>query len=232
MSQNLTFLAGERAFSLIREYGLRPDMVKVMAGASGGPKWLVLSGLDRVICPTFFNNRKEPLFLIGTSIGAWRFAALSRNDQIEAIDRFQSSYISQVYNTKPTPENVTRESLRILNDIMPDDTIREILHHPYMRLNLLAVRCKWPIDRDDKIPQSLGLLMAGIFNVVNRNLLGLFFGRSLFYDSRDIPPFYGMSGFSIERIPLTEKNIKSALLASGAIPLAMSGVKAIWIYRL
>ena len=38
MSHNLVFLAGSEALAVVREQGLRPEMVKVVAGAAGGPK--------------------------------------------------------------------------------------------------------------------------------------------------------------------------------------------------
>jgi len=91
-TENLVFLAGKKAFIRIRKEGLKPEMVKVIAGAAGGPKWLVLNHLDRVIFSSWFKMRTKPLFLLGSSIGAWRFAAASQNNHKKAIDRFQSGY--------------------------------------------------------------------------------------------------------------------------------------------
>ncbi|MBW2366239.1 MAG: hypothetical protein JRF25_14770 [Deltaproteobacteria bacterium] len=60
-----------------------------------------------------------------------------------------------------------------------------------------------------------------------RNLLKYFFERALFYDPRHLPPFFNMDQFPITKTPLSKDNIKQALLASGSIPLVMSGVKNI-----
>jgi len=223
-TENLVFLAGKKAFSKIREEGLKPEMVKVIAGAAGGPKWLVLNNLDRVIFSAWFKMRTKPLFLIGSSIGAWRFAAASQNNHKKAIDRFQSGYLDQQYSSNPGPEEVTRETIRIMDGFLDDRKINEILQHPYMRLNIMAVRSKWAVSGDKKMFLASGLLAAMLFNIISRKLLRFFFERALFYDERTLPPFWKMDGFPIKKIPVKEDNLRKALLASGSIPIIMSGV--------
>jgi hypothetical protein len=49
MPQNINIFAGKNAFSLIRKKGLSPDLIEVIAGAAGGPKWLILYHLDKFI---------------------------------------------------------------------------------------------------------------------------------------------------------------------------------------
>jgi hypothetical protein len=226
-TENIVFLAGHKAFAKIRQEGLRPEMVQVIAGAAGGPKWLVLNYLDRVIFSSWIKNRENPLFLIGSSIGAWRFAAASQNNHRKAIDRFQAEYLNQHYNSNPGPEEVTLETKRIMNSFIDDNKINEILHHPFMRLNIMAVRSKWAASSDKRLFLACGLLAAFFINIIGRKLLGFFFERALFYDDRTTPPFGTMDGFPIRKIPLKTDNIKKALLASGSIPLIMSGVKNI-----
>ncbi|MDX2452676.1 MAG: patatin-like phospholipase family protein, partial [Desulfosarcina sp.] len=91
--ERLVFLAGERALETIRSQGLGPDNVKVVAGAAGGPKWLILGHLDRVLFGSWFQGRRQPLHLLGSSIGSWRFAADSCTDPVAAIDRMEDAYI-------------------------------------------------------------------------------------------------------------------------------------------
>ena len=50
-ASSLSILAGPKALAELREHGLSPARVRVFVGASGGPKWLVLYGLDRVLFP-------------------------------------------------------------------------------------------------------------------------------------------------------------------------------------
>jgi len=59
---------------IIQDEGLDMSRVKVIAGASGSAKFLVLTGIDRVLM-SLFEERTDPLYLIGTSIGAFRMAA-------------------------------------------------------------------------------------------------------------------------------------------------------------
>ena len=221
---NLVFLAGKKAFSKIREEGLKPEMVKVIAGAAGGPKWLVLNHLDRVIFSSWLKKREQPLFLLGSSIGAWRFAAASQNNHKKAIDRFETEYLDQHYSSNPGPAEVTRETIRIMDGFIDDSKINEILQHPYMRLNIMAVRSKWAVASDRKMFLALGLLASVFFNTLRRSSLRFFFERALFYDERTIPPFWKMDGFPIRKIPVKANNIRKALLASGSIPIIMSGV--------
>jgi len=55
----------------------------------------------------------------------------------------------------------------------------------------------------------------------------LFFERALFFDGRDIPPFFDVAGFPLQRVMLRKNNLKDAILATGSIPLVISGVQDI-----
>ncbi|MFP3999931.1 MAG: patatin-like phospholipase family protein [Desulfobacterales bacterium] len=223
----LSFLAGKKAFSRIMDSGLAAGDIKVIAGAAGGPKWLILNSMDRTIFCEWLKNREKPLFLIGSSIGSWRFAAAACKDPEAAIDRFESAYINQTYRKNPPPRDIDLELESVLDSLMGPDGKDQILGHPCFRLNIMTVRCKGLTKTDDKKLLVPGFAMAGLLNAVSRRSLGLFFERNLFYDPRDLPPFFNMSGFPIKRIPLDSKNIKPALLASGSVPMLMSGIKDI-----
>ena len=227
MTDNLVFYAGRNAFEIIREEGLRPGRISVVAGAAGGPKWLVLRHLDRVLFSDWFKGRKLPLYLIGSSIGAWRFAGQCMADPKTSLSDFESAYIHQAYAGKPSSDAVSLESARIQQAFLKNGGPREILVHPFLRLNFMAVRSKGPAASDSKFLLATALLVAAMGNIVNRSFLKVFFERVLFYDSRDIPPFYNLTGFPIHRVPLTPENLPGALLASGSIPLVMSGVRNI-----
>jgi hypothetical protein len=55
-AERLVFLADERALKTIRSQGLGPDDVKVMVAAAGGPRWLILGHLDRVLFGGWFDK--------------------------------------------------------------------------------------------------------------------------------------------------------------------------------
>ena len=86
MASPLTVLAGPDALAELRSHGLRPDRVRVLAAASGGPKGLVLHGLDRVLFPWLL-ARRTPLHAVGSSIGSWRLACLAQPDPVAALER-------------------------------------------------------------------------------------------------------------------------------------------------
>jgi hypothetical protein len=57
--------------------------------------------------------------------------------------------------------------------------------------------------------------------------MGCFFRRTLFHDPRDVPPFFEMNDFTTDKVALDSGNLCSAIMASGAIPVAMEGVSGI-----
>lgn len=227
MSQPLTFIAGRRALEIIRDEGLRPERVSVVAGAAGGPKWLVLGGMDRYLAGYFFKKRKMPLYLIGSSIGSWRFAAFAQEKPVQAIDDFEKAYMKQSYSRVPAPDEVTGESWKILDSYLPEKKKDGILNHPYCRLNILAVRSKHIIAVESRAAIAAGMAMATVTNMVSRASMGCHFERTLFSDLRDIPPFHDMRGFPLHHVNLTEDNLKPAIMASGSIPMVMKGVTGI-----
>jgi hypothetical protein len=68
-TEKLVFLAGKRALETICSQGLRPVDVKIVAGAAGGPKWMILGQLDRLFFGSWFRGRRQPLYLLGSSAG-------------------------------------------------------------------------------------------------------------------------------------------------------------------
>jgi hypothetical protein len=227
MNSPISLIAGSGAIGIIRDEGLKPDRIRVVTGAAGGPKWLILGGLDRALFGSFFTSRKKPLFLLGSSIGSWRFAAVSRKDPIAAIDRFEAAYLDQYYSRMPTTDEVSGASWRILDDYLDDTGIDEVLSHRYLRLGMLAVRSRNLFRGRSRAPLAAGMAAATLSNLVSRSAMGLFFDRTLFYDPREKPPCFEMDGFRIHRVPLSKSNTKQAIMASGSIPLVMNGVTGI-----
>ena len=225
--EDIVFRAGKKALEIIRDGGLTPDRITTVAGAAGGPKWLVLRHLDRVLFSQWFKGRQKPLFLMGSSIGAWRFACQCMSDPLTSLANFETAYIHQTYVGKPSPEAVTRESLRIQRAVLTPRSIEDIFQHPFLRLNFMTVRSKGLLASDNRPLLTLSLLAVALANLASRSTLKFSFERALFHDPRDIPPFYDLKGFDIHHVPLTARNLAAGLLASGSIPLVMSGVRDI-----
>ena len=74
---------------------------------------------------------------------------------------------------------------------------------------------------------AMGLAGAVTANLIGRRYLGLFFERTLFHDDRGLPPLSDRDTIPFKRSALNVRNFKDALLASGSIPLVMSGVSNI-----
>ena len=225
--EKLVFLAGKRALETIRSQGLGPDGVKVVAGAAGGPKWLILGRLDRLLFGHWFRGRRQPLFLLGSSIGSWRFAADSCADPVAAIDRMEDAYIHQTYDRHPTPREISEKSRAIIDRTLGANGPREVLNHPVNRLSLVAVRSRHLLARERRLPLALGLAAAVMANVLTRRSLKWFFQQTLFSDARNRPPFSSIGQAPGARSDLTPDNLKPALLASGSIPYIMDGVQQI-----
>jgi hypothetical protein len=217
----LTIRAGATARRVLAERGFDRDAFSTLVGASGGPKWLALAGLDRVLPEVLLSRRNEPLDLVGSSIGAFRHACLVQRNPVGAIDRFEAAYIEQAYERRPTPAEVTAESRRILDVLLGTHGTREILTNEQLRTHVIAVRSRLPVASDSRWPLSVGLGAAAATNAVARGLLALFFQRIVFSVGR---PGLRFRGFGTREVALDERNLLDALIASGSIPLVMAGI--------
>ncbi|MCP3899966.1 MAG: alpha/beta hydrolase, partial [Desulfobacteraceae bacterium] len=226
MFKNISILAGSKALKTIKDEGLDLNRVKVLAGASGSAKFLVLTGIDKVLME-MFKNRKDPLYLLGTSIGAFRMAAFCQKDPLTAIDILEREYIAQSYTLKPTKQDITLETHRILNAYIDDNQIDAILNNSFMRLSFLSNKCRHLLKKENQLLQWLGIGMAFGVNLFSRNNLKYFFERALFSGPGSKPPFSTMNQFPINSYDLTPSNFKQALISSGSIPIVMEGISDI-----
>lgn len=226
MFENISVLGGSNAIEIIRDEGLNLSRVKVVAGASGAAKFLVLTGIDRVLLSQF-KQRTDPLYLIGTSIGAFRMAAYCQRDPVDALGKLERKYIAQYYDSRPNRKEITDESWKILHAYIDDDEIEYIINHPFMRICFLSNKCKGPLKSETLWVQGLGVALASVVNRLSRNRLGYFFERALFCASKEKPPFASMNQFPLGIYGLTQSNFKTALLSSGSIPMAMEGISNI-----
>ena len=75
-SPALNIRAGHLARQLIQQEGFHAQQVDILPGAAGGPKGIGLTGLDQAIFGSFLPQAKQRRFLVGSSVGAWRFAGI------------------------------------------------------------------------------------------------------------------------------------------------------------
>lgn len=224
---SLVFSAGASAFREIRDRGLDPARIGTFAGASGGAKWLVLSQLDRVVARRILPHLASPVHTIGTSIGAWRFACYGQADPVAAIDRFEEAYLSQSYSEKPDRNEISEKMSEILDYVLGTEGTAEILDHPVLRTHVMTVRSRRMTESEHPFALAASLLSVATMNAASRQSLGAFFERVLFHDHRSQPPFFSLPGFPMQQVPLTTRNLKDAILATGSIPLVLRGIRDI-----
>lgn len=224
--RKLRLLAGPKAYRHIQEKGLSQSDITAMLGASGGPKWFILSKLDQYLCSEFFRQRNEPVYLLGSSAGAWRFACYAQTNPAEAIARFAHLYSHTVYKSF-TRDEVTATTLPLVDAIIPEQGLQEILSNPVFKLNFSVARPRHVLKSSLAPAQYAGMASAAMANILSRDLLQLYYQRLLFHSGGSDNPFYSLPGFQTRNIQLTESNLKDALLASGSIPMVLHSVKKI-----
>lgn len=227
MPNSLLIRAGEAAYKEIRQHGFSPGRIGTIAGASGGAKWLVLSQIDRVLVSQLLPRLKGPVHLVGSSIGAWRFACYAQNDPLAAIGRFEHAYLEQRYSDNPDQAEISQVSAEVLATVLGDTGAREIVTNPKLHCHLLAVRSRRLLATDSRHYLMPGLFLAAGLNLVSRRTLGAFFQRAIFHDARILPPFANQQDFPAITTALTEANLADVVLASGSIPLVLNGVRDI-----
>lgn len=225
--QLLRFRAGPGALAKIRDEGFGPEQIGTIAGASGGAKWLVLSQIDRVIITQILPRLVGPVHLIGSSIGSWRFSCYAQENPLSALESFEEAYLEQRYSESPDRDEITTRSRDILQELLGDTGTREIMTNPVFRTHVMTVRSRALTSSERAPVLAVGLAAAASANLLSRRMLGAFFSRGLFFDRRDLPPFFEAAGFPMHRVALTEINYAEAVLASGAIPLVLNGVRNI-----
>lgn len=220
--------AGKTAAKIINEQGFKPELFTSFLGASGGPKWFTLFGLDKYIFGEFFKNRTQPLNLIGSSAGAFRSACFAQNDPVAAIERLAKSYSQTRYSSnKPTPAEITLKARALLDDVFGEQGVTEILNNPIFKAHFIVAKSNGFIASENKLIQLLGLSKSYMLNRVNRKLLGSQYERFIFGPATSDLSISDTYNFKTQNIALTQHNLKDALLASGSIPLVMQGIKNI-----
>jgi hypothetical protein len=224
----LTIRAGRRALERIRASGLDPAMIEIVPGAAGGPKGLGIAGLDRAIFGEWLPSAPRVRHLIGSSIGAWRFAAASCADPVKALGEFARAYTLQSYPPRPSRSFVSAAARAMLVELFAGREA-EILASPWNRLHIITMRGRWPLTRDSSLHTSLGFGMAAMANALGRRHLARFADRTVFFDARDHPPVMPerFDAFHTHAVKLDAENLGEALLASASIPMVLEGVSGI-----
>ncbi len=224
---SLSLYAGEKALAQIQAEGLHSDLFKLMVGASGGPKWFVLYGLDRYLFGEFFAERKDALATLGSSAGAWRLSCLATSNPVRAIDTLADLYSTQRYSAKPTAKEVTEKATTMLHRALGPDGSKELVQNKKIKQHIIADRCRGLLSITGKIGLGLGLALAAGSNLIDRRLLSLYFERVVFNNHDHSCDLTMLRDLSTREVKLTQNNVYDALIASGSIPFVLEGVRNI-----
>jgi hypothetical protein len=225
--QALQIHAGPRARQLLRERGLLPADVRVIPAAAGGPKGLALLPLDRFIFGHWLHGSRQPLHLLGASIGAWRMAAACLPDADAALGQLGEDYITQTYphapGRMPSARTVTEVFGRNLQARL-GDRAAEVLAHPTRRLHVFASRGRGLMHRPGRLLAPFGWIGAFAANAWGRQALGGWMERVVFSDPRDPLPL-PLVDYPSRQADLSTANLARAVLASCTIPFALEAVQ-------
>ena len=139
----LELRVGKTAAKRLETEGWHADLIDGLIGASGGPKWLILGRMDRLLISDLLAERSKPLDAVGSSIGSWRHAAMAQPDPVEAYDRFEKAYLTQKYKSKnPTVPEITEVALWLMRSLLGETGERHVAEHPWLRSHIVTARGK------------------------------------------------------------------------------------------
>jgi hypothetical protein len=225
--QPLSFYAGKSALARIQSEGLKPEMFSAFLGASGGPKWFVLAGLDKVVFNDFMHKSGRHVDIIGSSAGAFRATCFAQSDPAAAITRLADRYSTVVYSDKPTAKEITHKGRELLDYMMGENGVREVLNSASKSVHIVVARCHGLTTLEPKVQQFAGLALAAGRNAISRKKLGKSFTRVIFSSNKAGLAFSEKAAIKTEQGFLSQENFLRCLMASGSIPAVIEGVKDI-----
>jgi hypothetical protein len=225
---NIRVRAGRLAYDLIQAGGFSLDRIGTYFGPAGGPRWLVASGFDLTLLGEGQLGRMRPVWLVGASAGAWRFAAWLQPEALKSYRALMDAYISATYGRKDTPATILQSLTAIISATVEDDALPFALASKRYRLAVLTCRVGHLLASERQWVQKAGFLLCFLANAIHPSLLSSFAERVVFFCGPQPPDFCQRKGFRGSFIPLSEVNFKSAVIASGAIPVAVAGVRDIF----
>jgi hypothetical protein len=221
--------AGATALKHLREQGLSAQDVRVIPAAAGGPKGLILNGLDRYLFGEWLPGSAQTVHLLGASIGAWRMATACLADPAAQLAQMAHDYIHQDYEhapgKPPTPRHVSEVFGAKLQERFAGREA-EVLSHPRYRLHVFTSRGRHVLHRQGRLRMPLGYVGAFLTNTVSRKAMGGWLERVVFSDVRESLPLH-LHDYRTQQVPLAAQNLQRSILASCSIPFWLEAVQDI-----
>jgi len=216
----LCYRAGPRALACLRDGGLA-GQVRVFVAPATGPKWLVGYGFDRALVESKVLEGPVPTLLAGASAGAWRALSLASPDPRQMHERLMSGYCGQVFDRSATPLTILRAYERLLRDHF-SGLVPALIAGERFELAIHTARARGARAQGRGHLAALGA--AVLLNALSGRAQAWALERVTFHTAR--------AGAMLQRmrtrgVPLTAANLLPAVLASGAVPIAMEPVRDI-----
>lgn len=224
---SLNIYAGSVALKRIQEEGFHAELFGGFLGASGGPKWFVLAGLDKVIFPEFLDSSSASIDIMGSSAGAFRAACLAQDKPAEAIERLANNYAKTVYSAKPDAKEITQKGYDLLYHMLGENGISEALNSTKKNVHFFVQYCHGLVSSEKKASQLLGLSVAAARNMIKRKSISKQFTRAVFSSKPKNDLFSDPYHFPTDYYLLDNDNFVPSLMASGSIPIVLEGIKNI-----
>ncbi|MGO4378539.1 patatin-like phospholipase family protein [Pseudoduganella sp. RAF53_2] len=230
MDSPITIRLGERARQRIEREGLQAADVAIIPAAAGGPKGLILNGIDQWMFGEWLEQAPRQRRLVGASIGAWRMAAAALHDPVAALRRLAHHYAHQTYPEKVDAAYVSRTCRSLLDEVL-EGRGAEPLSNPGYLLSIITARGIGALGdtRGSRWREMAGFLRAAAGNALSRSRLAGSMERVVFHDARDDGAWLrqNFDAFATHFVGLGADNVRDALLASGSIPLVLEAVTGI-----
>jgi len=233
MTPALQIFAGPRARRQLAEQGLRPEAVRIIPAAAGGPKGLILKHLDQFIFGEWLAKSQQEVHLLGASIGAWRMSAAclahTPGEVADVFERLAQDYVHQRYDSEPgkapSADTVSR-TFALALDAVFGGREQQVLSHPRWRLHLFTSRGRGLLSRERRGLTPLGYLCAFAANALSRQAMQAWLERVVFSDPRAPLPL-DLGDYRSEQVALQPGNLQASLLASCSIPFWLRAVSEI-----
>jgi hypothetical protein len=142
------------------------------------------------------------------------------------IERYTEQYYDPA-DKRSRVEQVGELCSWVVDGFLPDEDLTRLCEHPRFISHIVTARGRGPNSASSPLPQAAGMLLAGLSNALNRNLLQSWFQRVVFscrgYEDLD----FEFEDFDTAHVPLSTTNARAALLASASIPFLMPGERNI-----
>jgi hypothetical protein len=223
----LQYRAGPSALEQLRAGALTTETLAAIAGPASGPKWLILSGIDRALLasPLLSTPTSRRMLLVGSSAGAWRMLALASRDPETSHRHLLDGYVNQTFAADFTAAGISQSHRRILAGMLVDQDIRHLLAHPRFDVAAHVVRVRYPFGWTSRFTRQVQMVNLGLVAMLQALSSGgteRLLERVLFHTRPE-----GLNGtrFTGPIVRFTRENLLDASLASGTVPIYMTPVR-------